>query len=693
MYIDMTQEWTPKTANQTASQAQPVWHACPTCNLNLESTVNKCPRDGTVLADLTDLGQTELLFDRQYEMLSVIASGGMGTVYKAIKRSLSKTVAIKMLKTQDTSTSMFARFRQEAYTASLLSHPNIIGIDDFGITSDGQPFMVMDFIEGADLSSLIKSQGRLKPADAIAIFVQIVGAMEHAHSKGILHRDLKPSNVMLANSPTPNCVKIVDFGIAKFVSGAESQHLTQTGELFGSPYYMSPEQTVGKAVDHRADIYAVGCIMYEALAGEVPIAGNTAFETLMKHMSEKPIPIQERQLKENISEGLQKLIMKALEKDAGLRQQSMAELKASLESVPEAIGKKPSPFSLSSTSYGVTPRTKKVLLASIIAVLLLAGASSQIAKTKMFNDLAMKPSSKSKSGGFFAFGSSSSSDVSPADHKQMVKPLPLERPEVTWKSLDNEDLKNQIVEHPDITDLCLDGCTVDNKGAGYLSRLNLTHIELSQCPQIKAEGYRAIIDSQPHLQSLIIAHTGTTSVDDAKATSTDDNIISELKNLRELKSLALVDMMELKGNDLAQLPKTLDSLSIAKNKRIPTNKIAELAGYTNLKSLDLTGTLVSDATLAKLTAISGLKSLRLNECPIGDDAIDSVVKFKSLEQLGLRKTLVSGDGFLKLTALPHLSEVDVTEAGGIKPNDAMKFQRLIKQRFCAVVPFIEPRHY
>jgi Leucine-rich repeat (LRR) protein len=192
---------------------------------------------------------------------------------------------------------------------------------------------------------------------------------------------------------------------------------------------------------------------------------------------------------------------------------------------------------------------------------------------------------------------------------------------------------------------------------------------------------------------LIIAHTGTTSVDDAHATSTDDNIISELKNLRELKSLALVDMMELKGSDLAQLPKTLDSLSIAKNKRIPTNKIAELAGYTNLKSLDLTGTLVSDATLAKLTAISGLKALRLNECPIGDDAIDSVVKFKSLEQLGLRKTLVSSDGFLKLAALPQLSEVDVTEVRGIKPNDAMKFQRLIKQRFCAVVPFIEPKHY
>jgi serine/threonine protein kinase len=679
MYMDMTQEWTSKAGNQTGFQAQPIWRACPTCNLNLEPTVVKCPRDGT---DLTNLGQIESLFDGQYKILSVIASGGMGTVYKAIKRSLLKTVAIKMLKTQDTSNAMFDRFRQEAYTASLLNHPNIIGIEDFGITSDGQPYMVMDFIEGEDLSALIKAEGKLKPAEAVAIFVQIVDAMEHAHSKSILHRDLKPSNVMIANSTTPHCAKIVDFGIAKFVSGAESQHLTQTGELFGSPYYMSPEQTNAKQIDHRSDIYAVGCIMYEALAGEVPLAGNSPFETLMKHTSEKPIPIQERNLRENISEGLQKVVAKALEKDPGKRQQSMKELKTSLESLPEAKGKQASIFSLSSTTYGITPKNKKMILASAGTILLLSGISCLLSQSKSFNGLVTSLHSKDKAGNLAVF----EQKTAPNSPSALVnKPIPTEHPQVKWSGLNNADFKSEIGLLPDTNDLWLSGCTIDDDGAKYFSKLNLTHLKLSNCTQIKVDGYKAIINSQPHLTSLNITSSGRGSSDGFDTTA--DDIIPELKNLRELKILELNNFAGLTGKTMAKLPATIESLSIKKNKRLTTNNIAELAAYINLKKLDLSNTVVSNATLAKLTRISGLQELLLNECPIGNEAMGAVAKFKNLRRLEIQKTAVDIDGLLKLVNLNELSEVNVKDSQ-VQPSDAMTFEKKLKHTFCAVTPYI-----
>jgi serine/threonine protein kinase len=483
-------------------------------------------------------------------------------------------------------------------------------------------------------------------------------------------------------------VKIVDFGIAKFLSSTESQHLTQTGELFGSPFYMSPEQTVAKAADQRSDIYAVGCIMYEALSGDVPISGNTAFETLMKHVSEKPIPIQERKLRENISDGLQKLIMKALEKEPGKRHQSMTALREALESVPEAIGKKPSPFSLNSTSFGITPRTKKVIVASTVTLLLAGVSVSQLLQSGSVSEFfktAVTNLSTNYSGGKLSVGQgSSSSEIA-------VKPMPIERPQVSWRSLDNKELNSQISNNLKITDLCLKDCAIDDTGASYLQALNLTHLEVLRCPNIKTDGYRSIIRAQPHLQSLIISNEDTSSNDETVAnpeTSTSDDIIPELKKLKELKSLSLMNFADLRGANLHLLPKSLTNLSLAGNKRIPTNKLAELATYTSLKKLDLSKTLVSDATLAKLTNITGLQVLKLNDCPIGDDSMDAISRFKNLQKLSIRKTLVSRDGFYKLATLPSLREIDVTDVDAIKATDAIKLERLFKQRFCLIIPYI-----
>ena len=223
----------------------------------------------------------------RYEIIEEVGKGGMGVVYKARQPALQKLYAIKMLHSLH-ATETILRFELEAKAISKLDHVNLITSHDFGVTVDGRPYMVMDFIEGTSLAQLIESEVRLPLALTLDVAVQIARAMAYAHAQGVLHRDLKPSNIMLVRQPDGSMlVKIIDFGIAKMLVSDEdgsSSNLTQTGDVFGSPFYMSPEQAMGRGIDERSDIYSLGCLIYEMLTGVLPFRGASAFETLYKHM-------------------------------------------------------------------------------------------------------------------------------------------------------------------------------------------------------------------------------------------------------------------------------------------------------------------------------------------------------------------------------------------------------------------------
>jgi serine/threonine protein kinase len=219
------------------------------------------------------------------------------------------------------------RFQQEAQAASTLKHPNIISVQDFGTTSDGEPFIVMDYIEGSSLAEEIEDYEYLPIDRSVRIFLQVADALVHAHSKGIVHRDLKPSNIILiVREGVHDHVNIVDFGIAKMMpqEGAEALNLTQTGEVFGSPLYMSPEQSRGEKLDARSDIYSMGCLMYETLTGRHAIAGENTMEVLYNHLNQVPEPMNRGDIK--IPTALEKIIFTALAKDPAQRFQSMADL-------------------------------------------------------------------------------------------------------------------------------------------------------------------------------------------------------------------------------------------------------------------------------------------------------------------------------------------------------------------------------
>jgi serine/threonine protein kinase len=248
-----------------------------------------CPRDATPLEDAPDdedpiVGQ---LLDGSYEVLRVIGEGGMGKVYEARHTRLhTKRFAVKLLHQElARQPDVVTRFQREAEAASVLTHPNVVGVYDVNTSADGRPYIVAELLQGEDLGSYLDRLGKLHTAEAVHIVRQVCHALGAAHAHGIVHRDVKPENVFLAG-PT-GTVKVLDFGISKVLETSDG--LTKTGTVMGTPDYMAPEQARGDRVDSRADIYAVGAILYRALTGRKPFEGNDAMAILTAVLTQEPV--------------------------------------------------------------------------------------------------------------------------------------------------------------------------------------------------------------------------------------------------------------------------------------------------------------------------------------------------------------------------------------------------------------------
>lgn len=278
-------------------------------------------QDKTVASDAPALNAGDLqsgtIIDDKYQIVSLIGRGGMGAVYRAQQRYLGKDFALKILDLHQRNEATARRFRQEARTAAQLQHPNLVEVHDFGELGDEQPYLVMDLIEGATLAEVLKDKGSLPVDYVVSLCIQVCFGLMYAHEKGVVHRDIKPGNIMLVRperEPAEGTVKIVDFGIAKLMQSeaGEMHALTQTGELFGSPIYMSPEQCKGAAVDKRSDIYSLGCVVYECLTSTPPFLGDTAMSTMLRRLSEKPASLKEASLGGEFPAALESVVSKML---------------------------------------------------------------------------------------------------------------------------------------------------------------------------------------------------------------------------------------------------------------------------------------------------------------------------------------------------------------------------------------------
>src|SRR3984885_3222595 len=258
----------------------------------------------------------------RYEILQLLGEGGMGAVYKATDRELDRFVALKVIRPELASNpSILARFKQELLLAHQVTHRNVIRIYDLG-EAEGVKFITMEFIEGKDLRALIRGKKKFTPEEAVDVIQQVCQALDAAHSVGVIHRDLKPQNIMQDGTGR---ILVMDFGLARTLEG---DGMTQTGALVGTIDYMSPEQALGKDLDQRSDIFALGLIGYEMLTGSMPFRAESMVASLLKRTQQRAVPMSD--VDKNIPGTLSNIIAKCLEKDPANRYQTAEELDADL---------------------------------------------------------------------------------------------------------------------------------------------------------------------------------------------------------------------------------------------------------------------------------------------------------------------------------------------------------------------------
>jgi serine/threonine protein kinase len=302
---------------------------CPTCSREFPDNVKFCPNDGQTLrakaasADL--VGQ--VVADR-YHIIKKLGEGGMGAVYLGEHVKMGRKSAIKvMMASMAHDPDAVARFNREASNASRISHPNVCQIFDFGETSDGLIYLAMEFIEGKSLKDLVEHEGAIPAVRAAHIIRQSADALQAAHDLGIVHRDIKPDNIMLCQGRDgSDVVKVVDFGIARAVGGdEEGQKVTKTGLVVGTPEYMSPEQLSGDKLDGRSDIYSLGLVLYRMITGTLPFQADSAQETMIKRLTDDPMPLAEARTDIDFPPKLQLVMNTALARSAVERYQQASE--------------------------------------------------------------------------------------------------------------------------------------------------------------------------------------------------------------------------------------------------------------------------------------------------------------------------------------------------------------------------------
>lgn len=284
------------------------------------------------------------IVDGSYRLLSPLGRGGMGVVFRCQHLILGKEYALKLLAADKLSPESWMRFQSEAKALARLHHPGVVSIHNMGIDKEQFPYYVMDLLLGESLSQMIKRKHRLPLQQALNLFIQIADALDAAHQQGIIHRDIKPSNIMVYEENQIEKVKIVDFGIARLTSRSSSstlsntftsQNQTVTGAVFGTPSYMSPEQGRGQSVDHRSDIYSLGCTLFEALTGVPPLRGANSMETMIMHQTEEAPSVNSVYPDGDFPDSIEAAIAKMLCKDTSQRYQSMKQVSHDLSRVRE----------------------------------------------------------------------------------------------------------------------------------------------------------------------------------------------------------------------------------------------------------------------------------------------------------------------------------------------------------------------
>ncbi len=550
----------------------------------------------------------------------------MGVVYKARDSLLKNFVAVKMLRAKDMTPEEFLRFQLEAKAAGNLNHPNIVTIYTFGM-DENLPYMVMEFVQGESLSSYIQEHGPLTLEEAMPIFTQICDGMSHAHKKGVIHRDLKSSNILLTfKESEPPVVHILDFGIAKIES--DDGKVTKTGQILGSPRYMSPEQFAGKRLDARSDVYSLGCIIFETLTGKPPFSDENILNLKRLHES-APIPDPQEVFPDGkFSASIKHLLRKALAKTPASRYQRMSSLKGALLNAlyePDETGE--FRLAVATTFRAASQRPMRfstlliVLLGAPLLLWRILSTDVQPTKPDRFHGGVSEVTEISR-GAVEDFGFPSNTHPNANSTDETAKDV---KPDVNGiLDLAGSQTTDSIVNNlpTDLKGLYLDGTQISDDGIARIAKKcrQIGKLHLLACPNISDKAMDAI-SMFPHLTELHISMEKMTS-----------------EGIRKLGLLSEVTRLDLQGN-----PAVTD------------DSVQYIGRMKSVKYLSLVGTRLSAKGIAKLYPLK-LHSLDLTQLRLHDDDLP---QFKNIDvdTLNLSQNELTPRALDHLAQFPHVRHI------------------------------------
>ncbi|MGD9685232.1 MAG: protein kinase [Candidatus Obscuribacterales bacterium] len=462
---------------------------------------------------MEDLGQEHTgRFSSRYQVLESLGEGGMGSVVRALDRVLKRTVAIKTISSIASKESSVIRFQKEARLAATVKGKHVVDIYDFGVAENGDPYLVMEYVQGKALRDVLAERGSLGLAEGLEVLEQIAAGLSSVHQAGIVHRDLKTGNIMLSSSDDgAPLIKLLDFGIAKRSQKDEVDALTRTGDIIGSPYYMSPEQARGEAVDARSDIYSLGCIAYEIFSGKVPFAGATALDTINMHLRRQPAPLSSVA---TVPEELDRCLARMLAKRKEERFENMAEVREALEAVPLEAA---SSLHVSEKKTWKAPLLAFVAIASLslvaVAFLMKApepsennaaqGSSGQDSKICAFGDMFPERIAPGKAESFVYFGPDASTLLSESIGRgTRVRVL------LVGQEIDDMDFERALELSPRV--VIMSQCTLGDERMRALAGLDaMEDLRLNQIAELSDQGLSLLAGKQ-NLKALALRDCGLT---------------------------------------------------------------------------------------------------------------------------------------------------------------------------------------
>ncbi|MBS1954188.1 MAG: protein kinase [Cyanobacteria bacterium SZAS-4] len=661
----------------------------------------------------------------KYKVISVLGKGGMGTVYKVLQVFLNTEFAVKILDSRRVSDDLqVRRFQMEAKAAHSLNNPALVRVHDFGLLDNNQPYLVMDLVEGRTLTDYIRDNRNISVNEVEAIFGQVCKGLAYAHDQSVVHRDIKPSNIMIVNGVplgVEGSIKILDFGIAKIASdeAGEIQQLTRTGEIFGSPLYMSPEQCTGELVDHRSDIYSLGCVIFEALTGTPPHFGSNALRTMMMHQSEPAPLLREASLGHKYPEALEQIVQKMLQKSPQDRYQNLSQVVDALSNAATSgtvsaektassrLGAKPAK-TITIPVFGFYALMTAAVLLSAVATTLVSYAwerendyENSFIPVAEIKPLQAEQENKNNMAYMYTDSGLGSNFEIPS---QPIKSVIVDTPNGKQKEFHFPKYPIGIVSGQLATELGLwKGATIERRAVDTVLvpanipltfRMSYRH---SPAPFQKIEIFKAIDPSD----FTELEATGNPILDQSKQSHDLENVLKVAQNWTNLEAFGLFSLNE-SAETLRQISQlkhlqylTIDGMSIAKAETLPTefwkklksvtianapaidnipdgkspsdSILSKLSGSLKLERLVLDRTRVSPDSVAKLITCQRLKYVSLYyNFSVDEETLHALLSLPHVETLVLKSLVVTPEQFKEISNCARLKEIIVDEIS--KPN-------------------------